>query len=89
MQGNALGACGGGCREHWTFGYCAELPCSHHSTCDDCLASDVCGWCESKGACMAGSDAQPLFLQCPSAGYHYQSCPGRVIVNATVVAEAL
>ena len=82
-QGNAAGPCGGGCNDHWTYGYCAELPCSHHATCDDCLASEVCGWCASRQQCMAGSDAEPLHLSCP-AGYRYQTCAGREL-NATFV----
>jgi len=83
MQGNEQGACGGSCREHWTFGYCADWPCSHHHTCDDCLAAEVCGWCSSSRTCMAGSDVQPLQLRCTS-GYRYQSCSSR-LANATIV----
>ena len=66
MQGDAHGACGGGCREHWTAGYCAEWPCSHHATCDDCLGSRLCGWCGGTNECMAGSDVAPLLGYCPA-----------------------
>ena len=83
LQGNAVGPCGGGCREHWTYGYCAEQPCALHATCDDCLQTELCGWCASRQLCMAGSDAEPLHLSCP-ADYRYQTCAGR-IANATVV----
>ena len=83
LQGNAIGPCGGGCSEHWTYGYCADEPCSQHSTCGDCLATDLCGWCASKRQCMAGSVAEPLHLQCPG-GYRYQTCGGRG-VNETFV----
>ena len=73
-QGSALAPCGGGCHDHWTQGYCADWPCEHYSTCDDCLNTKLCGWCEGLQACMPGSDVQPLALSCP-AGYSYQYCP--------------
>ena len=91
LQGNTAGACGapeggGGCKEHWTYGYCAEaMPCAQFATCDDCLASELCGWCEGRRQCMAGSAAEPLHLSCPAeVGYYHNTCPGRVVVNATV-----
>ena len=83
LQGDALADCAGSCREHWTFGYCANQPCAHHSTCDDCLATEVCGWCAASQTCMAGSDAQPLELTC-QGGYRFHSCSERTVVNATV-----
>ena len=91
LQGNTAGACGapeggGGCKEHWTYGYCAEaMPCAQFATCDDCLASELCGWYEGRRQCMAGSAAEPLHLSCPAeVGYYHNTCPGRVVVNATV-----
>ena len=84
MQGNEHGACGGSCHEHWLYGYCADWPCSHHHTCDDCLAAEVCGWCSSSRTCMAGSDVQPLQLSCPVGQYRFQTCAGPV-ANATIV----
>ena len=84
MQGGPAGPCAGGCQGHWTQGYCADWPCSHASTCDDCLATQLCGWCEPLQACMVGSSAQPLQLSCPAGGYRFEMCTGPV-GNATIV----
>ena len=45
----------GGCIEHWTYGYCADYPCSHHTSCATCLRSRMCGWCDGLQTCMAVS----------------------------------
>ena len=44
LQGGPIAPCGGGCKDHWTVGYCADWPCSHHAGCEDCLASKLCGF---------------------------------------------
>jgi hypothetical protein len=87
LQGNAFSPCAGGCKEHWTYGYCADTPCASHATCGDCLATAYCGWCAASQLCMAGSDANPLHLTCPAESYRFESCAAP-IVNATTVVPA-
>ena len=80
-QGSALAPCEGGCKNHWTQGYCADWPCEHHPTCDDCLRTKLCGWCAGLNVGMAGNDAAPHSFLCPS-GYKFQQCGGEGLFDA-------
>ena len=50
--------CAGGCADHWTEAHCAEWPCSHHATCDDCLGSQLCGWCGGTNEAWRGATSR-------------------------------
>lgn len=70
MQGGANGAAPGGCSgggKTWLFGTCTKS-CSQRTSCVECLASDVCHYCEGTDSCVdAGSGSACLAdqMKCP------------------------
>ncbi len=68
--------------KNWDFGsICKDVSCKHRVSCNDCLATDTCGWCHEKAVCLEGTGTGPGNGECKSSKswYHAQSahrsCP--------------
>jgi DNA-dependent RNA polymerase auxiliary subunit epsilon len=68
---------------NFEYGYCADEPCAFFHTCEDCLGTKLCGWCDATKECVPGTDAAPLTGTCDL--YKYRFCSEPISTNATVV----